>query len=95
MEKSATFINRPLTRAQIRKRFMRSISKKDLDWKNTSFMTKFMNPEGKLYNRFQTRLPTPVHRKMAKIVRKMRNLAIIPTVGRIQPTDKIPLGSYI
>ena len=51
-EKPATFLNRPLTRAQIRKRFMRNISKKDIDWKNTPFMIKFLNGTGKLYNRY-------------------------------------------
>ena len=25
----------------------------------------------------------------------MRNLGILPYVGKIQPTDKIPVGSYI
>jgi len=52
MEKPATFINRPLTRGQIRKRFMRNIEKKDIDWKNTPFITKFVNESGKLYNRY-------------------------------------------
>jgi ribosomal protein S18 len=51
-EKPATFINRPLTRGQLRKRFMRNVSKKELDWKNTPFMVKFINDSGKLYNRF-------------------------------------------
>jgi ribosomal protein S18 len=51
-EKPATFINRPLTRGQLRKRFMRTIDKKDLDWKNTPLITKFVNESGKLYNRF-------------------------------------------
>ena len=58
-------------------------------------MVKFLNPAGKLYNRFQSRLSTPVQRKVAKTVKKMRNLGIIPYVGLIKPTDKIPMGSYI
>ena len=74
---------------------MRSIKKKDLDWKNTAFMVKFLNPAGKIYNRYQSRLPTPVQRKVAKTVKKMRDLSLLPYVGLIKPTDKIPLGSYI
>jgi ribosomal protein S18 len=31
---------------------MRSVSKKELDWKNTPLMTKFINDTGKLYNRY-------------------------------------------
>jgi ribosomal protein S18 len=95
MEKPATFINRPLTRGQLRKRFMRNIEKKDIDWKNTPFITKFVNESGKLYNRFQSRLPTSIHRKIAFTVKKMRHLGILPWVGLIKPTDKIPIGSYI
>ena len=95
LEKPATFLNRPMTRAQIRKRFMRTISKKDIDWRNTPMMTKFLNDTGKLYNRYQSRLPTSTHRKVAKTVKKMRHLGILPSVGLITPTDKIPIGSYI
>ena len=43
MERPATFLNRPMTRAQIRKRYMRSVKKKDVDWKNTPFLTKFLS----------------------------------------------------
>lgn len=74
---------------------MRSIDKKDLDWKNTPLITKFVNESGKLYNRFQSRLPTSTHRKIAFTVKKMRHLGILPWVGLIKPTDKIPIGSYI
>lgn len=74
---------------------MRNISKKDIDWKNTPMICKFLNETGKMFNRYQSRLPTTVHRKVAKTVKKMRNLGILPYVGKIQPTDKIPVGSYI
>ena len=95
MEKPATFLNRPMTRAQIRKRYMRTIEKKDIDWRNTPMMTKFLNDTGKLYNRYQSRLPSSTHRKVAKTMKKMRHLGVIPYVGLIAPTDKIPIGSYI
>lgn len=94
-EKPATFINRPLTRGQLRKRFMRSVQKDELDWKNTPLMTKFINDSGKLYNRYQSRLETPVHRRVAEVIKKMRHLGILPWVGIVKPTDKIPIGSYI
>jgi ribosomal protein S18 len=95
LEKPATFINRPLTRAQLRKKFMRSVTKKDIDWRNATLITKFLNDTGKLYNRYQSRLPTNVHRKVAKTVKKMRNLGLLPYVGLMKPTDKIPLGGFI
>lgn len=72
-ENPATFLNRPLTRQQLRRKLKRRITKADLDYYNTPFMTKFLTETGKLYNRYQTRLPTPVHRRLAKIVKKMRH----------------------
>lgn len=62
---------------------MRTISKKDVNWKNSPFMVKFLNPAGKLYNRYQSRLATPVQRKVAKTIKKMRNLGLLPYVGLI------------
>lgn len=94
-EKPATFINRPLSREQLRRRLMRPIRKKDIDIYNAPMMVKFLNDVGKLYNRYQTRLDTKVQRKVAKTIKKMRSQFLLPTVGLIKPTDKIPLGSYI
>jgi ribosomal protein S18 len=74
---------------------MRTINKKEIDWQNTPMMVKFLNDTGKLYNRFQTRLRSPVQRKVAHTIKKMRHMGIIPYVGLIKPTDKIPVGSYI
>lgn len=74
---------------------MRPIRKKDIDIYNAPMMVKFLNDVGKLYNRYQTRLDTKVQRKVAKTIKKMRSQFLLPTVGLIKPTDKIPLGSYI
>lgn len=95
LEKPATFINRPLTRGQLRKRFMRSVEREDIEWRNATLVTKFLNDQGKLYNRYQTRLATNVQRKVSKTVKKMRNLGLLPYVGLMKPTDKIPIGSFI
>lgn len=80
---------------ELRKRFMRNISRDDINWKNTPLMTKFLNDTGKLYNRYQTRLPTNTQRKVAKTMKKMRDLGILPYVGLVKPTDKIPIGGFI
>ncbi len=58
-------------------------------------MVKFLNPSGKLYNRYQSRLPTVIQRRVAKTIKKMRHLGLLPFVGVLAPTDKIPLGNYI
>lgn len=46
-------------------------------------------------NKFQTRLPTKVQRKLSKTMKKSRNLGLFPFVGLVKPTDKIPLGSFL
>ena len=51
-EKPATFINRPLTRNQLRKQFKRKIDKKDIDYKNLPMMVNFLNDMGKMNNRY-------------------------------------------
>lgn len=95
MEKPSTFINRPLSRNQLRKRFMRSVGKPEIEWRNGALMVKFLNETGKLYNRYQTRLTSPVHRRVARTIKKMRHLGLLPFVGNLKPTDKIPIGSFI
>ena len=74
---------------------MRTVTKDDIDFKNMPLMVKFLNDTGKLYNRYQTRLESKVQRKVAKTIKKMRAQFLLPTVGLIKPTDKIPLGSYM
>ena len=59
-ENPATFLNRPLTRNQLRKKLKRRITGNDLDYNNTPQMTKFLTETGKLYNRYQTRLESKV-----------------------------------
>lgn len=74
---------------------MRNLKIKDIDWRNTGLLAKFVNDTGKIYNRFQSRLRTKVHRVMAKTIKKARDLELLPHVGLIKPTDRIPLGSFM
>jgi len=94
-DRPPVFINRPLSRADLRKKFMRTITKKEIDWRNLPMMTKFMNDSGKIYNRYQTRLKTPVQRRVAHTIKRMRDMELLPHVGQIKPTDKIPVGSFM
>lgn len=94
-EKPATFINRPLSRAQIRRKFMRRIRKDDINWRDTAFLSKFMNETGKILNKYQSRLPTNVHRKVAKTIKHVRDMELFAHVGLLKPTDKIPVGSFV
>ena len=83
-----------MLRSQLRKRYMiRTLRKKDINWKNLPFLVKFLNEAGKLMNRYQTRLPTNVHRKLAKSVKHARHLGLLPYVDYIRGFDKLPLTS--
>ena len=74
---------------------MRNLRKKDINWKDTPLLVKFLNSTGKIMNRYQTRLRTSVQRKIAKTIKHIRDINLISHVGLIKPTDKIPLGSFM
>lgn len=72
---------------------IRTIKKRDVTWKNLPFLVKFLNEAGKLMNRYQTRLPTNVHRRLARSVKHARHLGLLPYVDYVRGFDKIPLTS--
>ena len=74
---------------------MRKINKEDVNWRDTAFLTKFMNDTGKIMNKYQTRLPSATHRKVARTIKRLRDLELVAHVGMVKPTDKIPVGSFI
>jgi len=78
-EAPPAFINRPLTRNQLRKKFKRPIRKADIDYKNLPMMVKFLNDIGKLQNRYQTRLESNVQRRVTKTIKKMRSQFLLPS----------------
>ena len=73
----------------------RTLKSKDIDYKNTALLAKFMHETGKIYNKFQTRLMTKVQRKIATTIKHSRDLGLFPHAGLIKPTDKISLGSFM
>jgi len=40
-------------------------------------------------------LETVVQRRVAHQIKKMRHIGLLPFVGYLKPTDKIPIGSFI
>ena len=72
---------------------IKTIRKKDVTWKNLPFLVKFLNEAGKLMNKYQSRLPTNVHRRVAKSVKHARHMGLLPYVDYIRGFDKIPLTS--
>ena len=72
---------------------IRNLKKKDFHWKNIPFILRFLNDLGQIKNRYQTRLPTPLQRKLAKTVKHIRNLGLLPFTDYIRPQDKMPFTS--
>lgn len=74
---------------------IKNIKKRDITWKNIPLLTKFINEIGQIMNRYQTRLPTPVQRKVGKTIKHARNLGLLPFCEYIKPQDKLPLTSVL
>ncbi len=72
---------------------IKNIKKSDVSWRNLPLLTKFLTPMGKIPNKYQTRLPTPIHRKFARAVKQARHMGFLPFVEQLKPYDKIPLTS--
>lgn len=73
------------------RRNYRQISVKDINYKNTEFLCQFLTESGRLRNRFQTRLPAYLQRKISKAVTHARALGLLPNNGFILPPHKMGL----
>lgn len=92
--KPITLIRKPLSRSEKRKKFMiKNISVNDIHWKNLPLMATFLNEIGRLKNRYQTRLPFHLHKKVVRTLKHMRAIGVFPARDRIRATDKIPFSS--
>lgn len=86
-----SFVNPPLTRGQMRRKFMiTTIQPKDIHWRNLPLLTRFLNEGGKLMNKYQTRLPTRLHKKLARTVKHARNMGLLPFIDFVKPYHKLP-----
>lgn len=85
-----------MSRSQLRKKYLlRNINPKDIHWKNIPFICKFVNGSGALLNRYQSRLPGHLHKKMVKAIKVARHMGLLAYFDEVQATDKMPLtNSY-
>lgn len=67
----------------------RNIQKHDINWKDQELVCRFLNNSGQILNRYQSRLPNRVQRKLKRVVMRLRNLSLLPVIGVLKPTDKI------
>jgi ribosomal protein S18 len=92
--KPVSFVNPPMAKSELRKKFMiKTIKKKDITWKNLPLLVRFVNEGGKLLNKYQTRLPTAIHRKLTKTVKHARNMGLLPFTDFVKPYHKVPFTS--
>lgn len=54
---------------------------KYVDYKNPTFLLKFINPQGKILPRSVTGTSMKYQRRIAKAIKRARHLAILPFVG--------------
>jgi ribosomal protein S18 len=93
-KKPISFTNPPLMRAQARRKYMiKTIQKKDIHWKNLPLLARFMNEGGKMMNRYQTRLPGDIHKKLSKVIKHARNMGLLPNTNFLKPYHKLPFTS--
>ena len=85
--------NPPLSLKQLRGKFPREIDIRDIDYKNTELLTKFLNPAGKIKNRYQNRLKDNVQTKIEKAIKQARQMQLLPTNSAVKASDKMSLSS--
>ena len=81
-------------RAEARKKFMiKTIQKKDIHWKNLPLLARFLNEGGKMMNKYQTRLPGDIHKKLSRVIKHARHMGLLPNTDFIKPFHKVPFTS--
>lgn len=93
-EKPPTYINKPLTRDRARQKFVREVDMSEFNWKNSAFWIQFLTKNGKIKNKFQTRLTDSAQARLQVVVKQARNMGMLPYVGLVRPTDKLSLRSF-
>ncbi len=81
----------PLTRELRRHAALKKVSRRELNWRNLKLITKFVNPSGRIYNRYQTCLETQMQKRLVRVVKMNRILGLLPTNGSLKPYDKLDL----
>ncbi|KRX04932.1 Ribosomal protein S18 [Pseudocohnilembus persalinus] len=78
----------PLSEAEKRKRNQRQINYYDIHWRNTELISQFMNAASNIKNHKQNRLSKNQQKRVARAIRLAREMALLPYVGSIKPSDK-------
>jgi len=82
---------KPLSRSQYRKASLRRIRAQGIKWHNCSLLSQFLNPSGKILNRLQTHLTTPMQRHIEKTIAFSRSMGLLPSCRELRAADKLDL----
>lgn len=72
---------------------LRNLTKEDLHWTNITLLSKFVDFIGGIIGKSRSRLPTELHKHMARSIKHLRALGVFPSNEEIRPTDKLPFTS--
>ena len=66
---------------------------KEIHWRNTRLLARFMTNYGTIKHRKLTKLKTSTHKKVEKAIKQARNLNLLPTKSFLKEHHKLPLRS--
>ncbi len=77
-----TLVNEPINREQQKKKYCRFKKNgiKYIDYKDATFLTKFVNEQGKILPRRITGTSIKYQKKVAQAIKRARHLALLPYV---------------
>ena len=77
-----TLVNEPVNRIETRKKYCRFKKNgiKYIDYKDATFLLKFVNEQGKILPRRLTGTSLKFQRKVAQAVKRARHIALLPYV---------------
>jgi small subunit ribosomal protein S18 len=77
-----TLVNEPINRDQQKKKYCRFKKNgiKYIDYKDATFLTKFVNEQGKILPRRLTGTSIKLQKKVAQAVKRARHIALLPYV---------------
>lgn len=75
-----TLMNESVNRAEVKKKYcrFRKYGIKYIDYKDTEFLLKFLNPQGKMLPRRITGTSQKYQRRLAKAIERARHLGLLP-----------------
>lgn len=78
----------PINRRKTWRKNLRTIPVEDINFRNVELLTQFLTEAGKIKNKYQTRLPGNLQKKVSKAIKQARDLNLLPHKGMITEVHK-------